>query len=205
MTNTQINTRDIIETNISFPNSIYTGQRTYSSLFLIPAFDIDVSSDIYDFFVNAYIDDYQLKHVYKRPLFILLETRGLTTRFKKINEQLRKHKYFIYDYVAGSYQDKILYMYVFECPDEFKNDYDRFLKGEYSKFSDKYKTRFQKSYEDERGNFIESPLYGAIYKTPTFKRKVEKLLFDPSDGQKLDPQQEYFGSPERKIEVFRYE
>jgi hypothetical protein len=194
-------TRQQIDVPITFPDSIFTGNRTYSSLFLAPAFDLDFYGEAYDFFVNAYIQDREVHTAFKRPLFLLLETNEISDKFKRVHQELIANKNFVYTYCAGSFENRLLYMYVFECPDEFRDDYDKFLKGAYSKFSPKYKGCFIRLVQDVHGDFIESPLFGAIYKTRYFKKKVESLLFEP--GEFLDKDQEYFGVPSRKIEVFR--
>lgn len=190
--------RTPVSIKIDLPNSIFSGERTYSSLFLPPAFDLNFDSEIYDYFVNAYIDDDEKSHSYKRPLFVLMETSHSLQKFSEVDRILRDNRNFVYTYFVGADADKFYYMYVFECPDEFRYDYDCFLRGEYSKFSTKYKSRFSKMIPS--GNsWVESPLFGVIYKTSTHKKKVEHLL-----GERLDKEQEFFGQPDRKIEVFRY-
>lgn len=205
MIEAQNNIRELLDLDLNLPNSPYSGHRTYSSLFLTPAFSINLNSDLYDYFINTYIDDYDFKHLHERPLFLLTETLTTGGSYKEVDRELRLNKNFRHTYIAGTHKGMMLIMYVFECPDEYKADYDRFLKGQYSKFSEKYKERFPKVTRDSKGKYVESPLYGAIYKTATFKKQVEKMICDPKEGERLDPNQEYFGIPSRKIEIFRYD
>jgi hypothetical protein len=199
-----MNTREIINIEVKLPNSVFSGQSTYSSLFLPPVFDLNVHGDVSDYLINAYTNDAGIQHVYTRPLFVLLATNPLDPSFKQVNTDLLRNRNCVYSYCAGSYKDEILYMYVLECPDEYREDYDKFSNGQYSKFSSKLKARFARTIPDSRGQYVESPLYGIIYKTPTFKKKVEQYIFlDPTE--KLDKEQEYFGTPSENIEIFRHE
>jgi hypothetical protein len=92
-----------------------------------------------------------------------------------------------------------LYMYVFECPPEFQRDYKRFLEGTYSKFSSSYKSRFNRTVPNREGRFVESPVYGALFKTTKVKEKIEELI-----GQTLGDDEEYWGRYKPEFEIFRY-
>ena len=192
--------RKVIEADFKMPNSPFSGNRTYTSLFLIPAFEINLNSLIYHFFVNAYLDDYKIEHIYKRPMFFLVETKKIDDNFRRIDLDLQRNKNFRYTYVAGTHGLSFLFMYVFECPSQYAQEYDRFLNGEYSKFSENYKGRFYRLIQDQEGGFDESPISGVMYKTAKTKEKVEKII----DVQ-LSPSQEYFGKPDKKLEIFRYD
>lgn len=187
---------------INYPNSVFTGQVTYSTLFLSPVFGINLDGKISNYLVNMYLNDAQLEHLYLRPLFILLKTKEIDNDFVEIDNMLQKNRNFVYTYAVGEHEDEKLYMYVFNCPDEYIVDYDKFVNGEYSKFSSKLKAKFSRVIPAGTG-YEESPLYGVLYKTPSFKKKVEKFLFnDPTEH--LDNESEYFGKPDSKIEIFRY-
>ena len=190
---------------INIPNSPFTGNRTYSSLFLPPAFNIPFDSTLAAYLVNTYIDDAGLKHSFKRPYFVLLQANDISENFKELDRELKENQYFVYDYYVGSNEDgSMLFMYVFECPNELRTDYDKFLKGEYSKFSANFKSRFAKIVPDIHGKYIQSPLYGVLYKTPEWKKKIEGIICDPNENEHLDANQEFFGKPEEKFEIFRY-
>lgn len=191
--------RKAIHVDVKIPNSPFSGNRTYSTLFLAPAFELNLNSALWHYFVNAYLDDYTIEHVYKRPLFILLETRKLDDSFKRVDFDLQRNKNFRYSYVAGTHGLSFLFMYVFECPEQYTEEYDRFLKGQYSKFSERYKGRFYKIIPDSEGGFDESPISGVMYKTDKLKEKVEDII-----GVPLSPSQEYFGIPDKRIEIFNY-
>jgi len=192
--------KDLIKVKIQLPDSVFTGNRTYSSLFLGPLFGLDLSTDIYYYIVNLYLDDERFEHRYKRPLFLLLDTKQFDEPYREIDTNLKNNKNFVYSYVVGSADNMFLVMYVFECPDESIPDYDKFLSGQYSKFSSKLKSRFNKLAPDGKGGYEESPLYGVLFKTKTWKKKVEQQI-----DSTLDPSQEYFGTPNMDLEIFKYE
>lgn len=195
--------RDSLNIDFSYPDSVFTGNMTYSTLFLPPAFGIVMDEKLASLFINAYLNDAGFKHLYERPYFILIGTDSIDDIFNEVDSDFRENPNFVYTYFVGTNKGKLLYMYVFECPPKYKDDYDRFVEGKYSTFSTDYKSKFARIIPDENGNFIESHLYGVIYKTPSLKRKVENLLFlDPKE--KLDKNQEYFGKPDKKVETFRY-
>lgn len=190
--------RKVVETDLTMPASPFSGNRTYSSLFLVPAFEINLSSLVYHYFVNAYLDDHQIDHIYKKPLFFLVEVKKLDDNFRRIDIDLQRNKNFRYTYLAGTNGIGFLFMYVFECPPEYYSEYDKFIKGQYSKFSERYKGRFYKTVPGQEGGFDESPISGVMYKTPKIKEKVEKII-----GVELSSSDEYFGKPDERIEIFR--
>src|SRR6188768_2978606 len=191
MIKTDKNIRELIEETVEKPNLHFSGEHTYSTLFLIPMFDIQLEGLFFDYFINAYIDDKELIHEYKRPLFVLTKTPSLyLPDFRIYDTKLRKNRNFVYTYSVGTEKGLYLQMYVFECPQEFEKDYDNFINGTYSKFSDYFKRRFPKTIQEPTGQFIESPLYGAINRTYSFKKKVETLI-----DYKLPPESEYFAKP----------
>lgn len=185
---------------VSRPNSVFSGENTYTTLFLMPAFDCFMDTGRYKYFINSYIDDIGIKHCFKRPLFVLVKYEAHTEGLLELTNYLRGNKYFVYTYLAGTTDNALLRMFVFECPPKYKSDYDAFLQAKYSKFSDQYKTKFNPSFRSVTGVAVESPLYGVVYKTETLKRKVEGFI-----GQKLDKEQEYFGILTPEFEIFRYE
>lgn len=189
----------VTETNIGNIKSPFSGENTYTTLFLVPAFDVYMDTPFYKYFINAYIDDKDLTHYFKRPLFILVHLKDNSDRTADLQNYLVTRKAFIYDYIVGTKDGSLLKMYVFECPSKFKADYDLFLKARYSKFSNDYKAKFNRIITSVTGQNMESPLYGAVHRTPTMKKKVEAII-----GEVLDKEQEYFGELKPDYEIFRY-
>lgn len=190
--------KDITHVKTHTPHSPFSGNKTYSSLFLPPMFDVATDRPVYDFFVNCYIDDYGIKHLFDRPLFVLLKTARIDNYFMAVESLITSAKNFVYTYPVGTNYDNYLFMYVFECPKVFQTDYDKFLNGEYSGFSKPLKQRFPRLIP-LKGDAVESPIYGALHKTPYFKYKVESII-----GEKLDKTQELWAAPKPEYEIFRF-
>lgn len=199
MTKNDIDIRDIVHVNIKHPDSWFTGSSTYTTFFVMPAYDLLLDINWYKHFVDSYIGDHELKHNFKRPLFILIQYQKITKEFAELNNYLRLKRSFVYSYLVGKNRDTFFRMYVFECPLKYKSDYDCFLNSQYSKFSIDYKSKFPETIQNEKGEYIESPFYGAINKTPSFKKKVEKLI-----DEKLDNESELFSEIKKEFEIFRY-
>ena len=200
MTKNDVNINSVVDVRLSYPNSIFSGHTTYSTLFLTPVFDVYqvLIDNVSGRLVNCYIDDMYLPHDYKRPMFMLIRSK-LDGTYDKIHSILSKNSNFVYSYVAGKNDEQLLLMYVFTCPKAYEKDYDKIMAGEYSKTSDKYKGMFNKSVPTSDGTYKESAVYGILYKTNTLKKKVETFL-----DEKLSKEQEYFGTFVPDYEIFRY-
>lgn len=199
MTKNDIILKDVTALKIVSPESKFTGDNTYTSLFILPAYDIFLSASRHKHFVNAYIDDRLLRHCFKRPLFFLVRYEAHTEALLELTKYLRSKKGFVYTYLAGTEGKALLRMFVFECPAHYRQDYDHFLKGQYSKFSLNYKDQFVETIRDISGAAFESLMYGAIYKTTTHKKKMERIM-----GERLNNEQEFFGALKPEFEVFRF-
>lgn len=197
MIKNEINIKQVTGLKVTRPDSLFSGDNTYSTLFLMPAFDVVLRPGWYKHFVNAYIEDKGLKHFFKRPLFILVQYFNLKD-VREMWDYFREKKSFVYSYMVAHNEGVMFRMFVFECPDKFKNDYDLFLKAKYSKFSKDYKSKFQQTVQDVNGSHIESPLYGALHKTSTWKKWLENKI-----GQEIDAEQECFPKLKPEYEVFR--
>lgn len=212
MTRGDVDIKSLTRFKVEYPNSMFSGHSTYTTLFMLPAFDIHLDDKTYKLFVNSYIDDTELKHEYNRPLFLLLKAKvDNLEEFKKIEQAILQNKNFTYVYPVGTDEDSYLFMYVLECPKRFSSDYDLFLQSKYSLFSPDYKNRFHKTVPTTDGKaYEESPLYGVLFKTEFFKKKIENLLTyinkkaDVNSPIILSPTQEYFGEIKPAYEIFRY-
>ena len=112
---------------------------------------------------------------------------------------LKEKKSYVHSYLVG-YNDGIFFrMFVFECPEKYKPDYDLFIKAKYSKFSDDFKSKFTQTVQTPDGNHEENPLYGAMFKTKHMKDWIEKQI-----GEPLESGQEYFPKLNPTYEVFRH-
>lgn len=192
--------KNITALNVFRPKSVFSGENSYTTLFMLPMYEVYMDSTRYKHFINGYVDDVGLRHCFKRPLFILIKYEAHTESLLEITNYLMSKKSFVYSYLAGTEGNSLLKMFVFECPNQFRTDYDHFLKGKYSKFSAHLQQKFNQFIKSIDGSAMESPLFGAIHKTSTFKKTVEKIL-----DERLSPNQEYFGELKNEFEIFRYE
>jgi len=192
------NIKEVTHVKTTTPHSPFSGDKTYSSLFLPNMFDVVIDRPVYDFFVNCYIDDYGLSHLFDKPLFVLLKTEKLDNYFQAVESLITSNKNFVYTYPVGTNYGGYLFMYVFECPKVFEKDYDRFKNGEYSSFSKELKMRYPRLIPMQ-GRAMESPIYGALFKTQYHRGKVEEIV-----GEKIEKGQELWATPKPDYEIFRF-
>ncbi len=84
------------------------------------------------------------------------------------------------------------YLVIYPILDKYKEDFDHFLNGRYSKFKTEIKQRIA-SYYGWR-----SQSYFVVIKDPSLKRKLEESI-----GQKLDENAEYFSTIDVLDETFK--
>jgi hypothetical protein len=166
----------VLEIELIVPASEFTGIHTYSTMFMPPPFDIFIDNNIANVMVNCYLDDSQLKHLFRKPLFFLIKIPDINKTFLQIERYLRDNKNFSYTYPVGkTAKGEYLFMYVFECPEKYGADYDKFLDSKYSETSAEFKSLFHKSIPVQ-GKTVENPVYGVLHKTPSIKETVERIL-----------------------------
>jgi hypothetical protein len=107
-------------------------ERTYASLFLLPMIGIPFG-DMKRHFYNIYVRDNSLPE-YDCHLFLVLEASARDD--KHLIDELVKKPHFVEAYKPVSSKT----VYVFSVPAYFQHDYEMFLAGKYSRFSEPYKT-----------------------------------------------------------------
>lgn len=191
--------KEVTKIEVTRPHSVFSGDNTYTTLFVLPMYDVYIDSRWYKNFINGYIDDVGLRHCFKRPLFVLVKYDITQEKPYEVLNHLLSRKSFVFSYLVGTQGNELFRMFVFQCPVKYKSDYDKFIKAQYSQFSVEYKSKFNQTIRTGTGLSMESPLYGVIYKTPTLKKKVEGFI-----GEPLSKDQEYFGLLKPEFEIFRY-
>lgn len=99
--------------------------------------------------------------------------------------------------------DKYHVIYQFDVPTAFQREYDLFMKGKYSKFSDEYKKRildFHKTDEMARqlGTTVENTkIYGILHKSKILKEEIEQRI-----GTSLHESEEVYSIPYDNEETF---
>lgn len=91
-------------------------------------------------------------------------------------------------------------MFVFKVPEEYQQDYNHFIKSEYSKMSEDYKKKIidfhtKKSFQKNPRN--KKILEGILYKTKAAKAKLEKKI-----GQPVEPNMEFASAWDTEKEIF---
>lgn len=204
MTKNEINLNDTITENHVSKKSIFDGRYNKTTQFLLLTLGIKLESAMMrEFLVNAYLDDKEWDHVHLKPIFLLLKCKDLVSAdWKKTVSFLIKNENHIQIYDPGYQNGYFLTMFVFKCPDKWKNDYTYFKKGQYSKFSKEYKKLFSELTSDEKGTIVKSIPYSVINKTDFVKRKMEKE-FGYEFGY-FDDLDEIWDLPRKEQEYYRY-
>lgn len=104
-------------------------EKNYSRMFLLPMVGLNYKL-LPSNFVNSYIlDDYKVVVVYDT-------TEELDSFFNDHIVTIKTYNNYLI-HIEPLDDELVLY---FQVPDHYKEDYDKFLRGEYSKFSNDYKT-----------------------------------------------------------------
>jgi len=191
--------KETITNTYKSKESIYNGVHTKTSLFLLPMLGLTLkNSFIRKHLLNAYLDDLEFTHDFKRPIFILLKTKSFKDpSFEELVNIFRQKKEIKIDYDLGvQLIDDIKYnlvMFVFECPEKWIKDYYCFKSGHYSKMSDEYKNLFPRETIDKDKKPVESLMWGVMHKSD-FRKNQVALHFTVKDN---------LGKPKNLVEYNR--
>jgi len=143
-------------------------------------------------FINIYLDNPLHNIRYKEAVHILFDPL--------FTIQYQEYEYFLHEsplcleiyninegYLPGEKNTKV--MFVFKIPDDYIEDYHYFLNGDYSKFSDKYKSRFKPGSLPHR----------VITQDSKLKKLWEKRL-----KRKLGENDELYGLWKPENEIYNY-
>ena len=164
---------------------ICTAQRNKSSLLLMPMLGAVKHLYFYDLYlINCFIGT---KEEGEGSIGLLYKN-SLDPLFSKFKEAIKQFKAF------NNFIELKDYIYFkFNVSKKNKKDYDRFIKGEYSKFSPKYKDDILKFHEID----IESQIAQILYKGKTRRKQLEDSL-----GVSIDPDAELFSIINEDLELF---
>lgn len=215
--NEEIQLKDLLLNDSIFPDSIYDGQYTKTTQFMLPSISIDIKNRIvFKFFINSFLDDKKIEHNYTRPIFVLFGVKDYKDReWNKVYSALVLSKDYIYDYDCGVKDGVNLVMMVFTVPFEYEKDYYNFKKGRYSRFSPSYKEKFSKTTSDNTAK--ESVIWQIINKSPKLKRELEKefglnegeldkptIIRNGKEKKIYPPAEEIWDIPRKEREYYRY-
>ena len=143
-------------------------------------------------FINIYLDDVSHDSDYKEAVYILFDPL-FTLKYQEYERFLAESPlcieiYSIHEGILNLDKNEKV-MFVFNIPDEFVEDYHHYLNGDYSKFSEKYKRKFNPK----------SLPYRGIHKDAALKRAWEKKL-----GRILTEKNELYGLWKPTNEIYNY-
>ena len=166
---------------------------TYTSDYILPLLGYSKSYYIPDtVLTGSFIWDKDLEGYDgegEKDIFILLKYNGrVGSYYNKISLMLENHKEFRFNY--DLYEGRYV-MEVIGLPREYWEDYDRFIKGEYSKFSLEAKKLIVKGISNN------SIIPGVLNKAEETRIMLEDAL-----ESKIPESQELWSIPDREREAF---
>jgi hypothetical protein len=199
MTKNEVNIKDIIFEESKLAPTKFGKDCTNSSLFLMYMIGYKIFN-MPPNFVNAFVNDRQHRHNYNRPILFLFRVNDINYQHRDkswsyFEEAMRNHSQFIEYYYAGHDGNHDLVMYVFEAPEIFHEDYDRFLEGKYSEFSLAFQDVFPKTVILPNKSAVQPLLhYRVIQKDPVLKKQIEDIIdVDLPDSAELWDKPDVYG------------
>ena len=165
-------------------------KKNKASTFILPMMGGNRKLFFYDKLKNCYLSS-DSKYI------VLIYINYKTVIFSKFIGALRALKTFENEIKISKGQTA----YIFKILKHYKDDCTKFLEGKYSKFDSIYKLRIL----DFHNKDIEDPIGQILYKSPTRKEKMEKVL-----DAVLPRGSELFSIPQKENEIiniknFKYE
>lgn len=119
-------------------------------------------------FENCYIGDANHPELGKK--IFLLYNYQMTVEYVKFERKMEMLPDFNTDY---DYGDERQVMYVLDIPEQFQKDFELFLLGEYSKFSNEYKLQILKFWDEKDDKSV---FFGVLYANDAARENVS--IFD---------------------------
>lgn len=201
MTVNDIDILKTIESDWEMYKSRKDGKFTKTTQFLLPSIELSITPKFLQYFINAFLEDVEYQHIYKRPLFLLFKYTKSKEWIQVYNE-LKSNKNYKTDYNVGFKDGWDLVMMVYEVPEVFGEDYLNFKKGKYSYFSNEYKNKFPK-FISVGNKKEEGKVWQIIHKSMDLRKSIEQELNLPSSL--LDDEDELWDIPRKDTEFYNYE
>lgn len=202
MIKNEVNINEQVVVDYVIPESVFDKKRTKTSHFLLNTVFANTSIMTTEYFVNAFLDDMDFKHRIARPLFVLFKMKPKDNRWNLLHTRLRAKSEYILEYFVGTQNGYNLIMFVFQVPEKLGKEYIFFKAGKYSQFSEAYKKTFARYTHNDKAQPVESTIYRVLYKSKELKKELETYF---GDSVKFEPEDELWGMPENKYEVYRYD
>ncbi len=203
MTINDVDVTKVIENEWEIVRGEYNkdGKFTKTTQFLLPAIELSITPKFLTYFLNAFLNDVEYEHVYKRPLFLLFKCTK-SKEWAQAYKELKDNKNYRTDYNVGFKDGWDLVMMVYEVPESLHEDYLNFKKGKYSHFSIDYKKRFPR-FISTSNKKEEARIWQVIHKSPDLRRSIEHELKIPSSL--LDDEDELWDIPRKNTEFYNYD
>lgn len=201
MTKNDLNIDELLREDYIVPESVFDRKRTKTSHFMLNTVFYNSSLTSTEYFVNAFLDDGGLAHRMSRPLFLLFKVAPKDNKWATIAPRLRGKTEYLMEYFCGVNEKKHLIMMIFQVPDKYSRDYLLFKNGKYSQFSPEYKKLFNRYTANEKAQPVESVVWRVLHKSTDLRKELELYFGEPV---KFSREDELWGIPEPKYEIYRY-
>lgn len=186
-----------------------------SSYFLTPMIGVGLEGNVcMRYLRSAYYDDKGIEHDFERPIFMLFNVSNPADKtWKDFVSAIVLKDIYITDYYVGLAGKHSLFMYVFQAPACFSEDYKNFKEGRYSLMSPEYKKKFPQYLYGPTGSKKESRVWGILNKSDVLKDEVVKAFIVPSTSKpedvvslrrSMDAWDEVWDAPNPRAEIFHY-
>ena len=177
--------------NITDPNR----SKTYFLPIIYKEYDLDYFENIENTYIQFDFEFLETHQIDNNRLFGILYKDEDTVNYQKYMLDLMLHPYCTDKFnVKGGYT-----LFIFECKPEYYDDYDSFLCGSYSKFSDVSKKQILDFYNNNfKDKQIAMNIAHILYKNVFRKRELEKKL-----GIKLDDSTELASIMDKENETLK--
>lgn len=152
---------------------------------LKPITNINLQEHVKSGFVNSFLEFEDNKGLF-------LEY-NINDSYYILLKEMTKNVNFQDEYNVGD--TSIVY---FKIGEEWNNDYDLFLKGNYSKMSSKFKNSFSRNIKDRQGNIVTSLQWKIFEKDILLKKELEDYIKQP-----LPKDVDYFFLPNLEKEKWK--
>lgn len=165
-------------------------RKTCTTIFLLPGIGLHRKDILRYGFLSAYIDDVKHDVHYENSIYLLYRPDNLLDFQYFLEAEKKRTPLLIEDY---DYEGGYVVM-VYKFPEEYKWEYEQFMKGRYSSFTKKYIALFPKEIEviNKLGNKERqiSLQYHIFNRT-----KAIREFWEEKTGTKLDEDAEMWSSP----------
>ena len=173
--------RETTEHEVSF--DLVMADRTKTSLFILPMIGGNRRLLFYDsLLINAYI-----KREKRTNYIVLLYRKSRKKVFKEFIQLIQNLKHFS----SLEEPNKHCYVVTFKVPSKYKQNFNMFLNGKYSKFDDEYKLNILDFHRYD----IDGRLGEILFKAPRRREQLERQL-----NAKLPEDSELYSIIDRKKE-----